>query len=51
MKFFRGGLLGLGLIVSKSDYTSLGLDCLLSLGAYSVFVFHLALTKNIMLAV
>lgn len=42
--FFRGGFWGLGSIVSNSHYTVLGLDCLLSFGAYSGFVFYFALT-------
>lgn len=46
MKFSsRGGLLGL--IVSNSHYIILGLDYLLSLGAYYGFVFNFALSVKV----
>lgn len=45
--FFRGGLLGAGWIVSNSHHTALGLDYLLSLGAYYAFVFYFALSTKV----
>lgn len=44
MKFFFVGDLGAGVDSFNSHYTVLSLDCLLSFGAYSGFVFYFALT-------